>query len=78
MKPVSVTRDVFGKQLRSVLFTLSDKSVVTISICKAVPDLNVAMAADIVSKQVDTQAELTSDDSTNYKKLGTSVKSHTT
>jgi hypothetical protein len=44
---------------------------------QVVADMKAATAADTVREKVDAQAELTSDDSTTYKKLGELVKSHT-
>lgn len=44
---------------------------------QVVPDLKAETAADIVRESVDAEVELTSDDSTTYKKLDRLVKSHT-
>jgi transposase-like protein len=41
-----------------------------------VNDLKANTAAKVVKEQIDSQAELTTDDSTSYKKLGQQVKSH--
>ena len=43
---------------------------------KVVNDLLVETTAEIVKEHVDTQAEITSDDSTSYRKLKQIVKSH--
>jgi hypothetical protein len=41
-----------------------------------VTDLKADTAAKVVEEQIDSEAELTTDDSTTYKKLGQHVKAH--
>jgi transposase-like protein len=43
---------------------------------QVVKDLKADTAAKVVREQIDARAELTTDDSTSYKKLGQHVKSH--